>query len=133
MRNIKLNEKGYIGDLLWMLGVISVIIFFLALFLSIFFLRFQTSQSVVSGIVYDTTNNQFISGNTNFCIRAGINTYVGSQTNQTCYCLPPHSPYINLINKATQDKTIKVIVTSNPYIVIQSPFTCRANTKVVKE
>ncbi len=130
MSNIKLNEKGYIGEII---AVIFILALFLSMFLSIFFLRFQTSQSVVSGIVYDTTNNNFISGNTTFCIRAGINTYVGSQTNQTCYCLPPHSPYINLINKAAQDKTIKVIVTSNPYIVIQSPFTCRANTKVVKE
>lgn len=123
------NQEGFIGV---MFGVLAGL-FVLAIFLSLFFVRFQASQQVVSGIAYNTTNNSLISGNTHFCIRAGIDTYVGSQTNQTCYCLPPHSPYIGLINKAAQDKTVKVIITSDKYFAIQSPFTCKNNVTVVKE
>lgn len=124
MSNIKDNQDGFL--VVFILVIVGII-------LSLFMVRFQTSQSVVSGIVYDTTNNGFLTGNTTFCIRAGINTYVGSQTNQTCFCLPPHSPYFSLINKAAQDKNIKVVVTSNKYLAIQAPWTCRANTTVTKE
>ena len=125
---MKSNQEGFIEAMFAVLAGLFV----LAIFLSLFFVRFQASQSVVSGIVYNTTNNSLISGNTHFCVRAGIDTYV-NQSNQSCYCLPPHSPYIDLINKAAQDKTVKVIITSDKYFAIQSPFTCKNNVTVVKE
>lgn len=126
MRN---NQKGYIdGDVLFGLGTIIVIglLIFAALFV-----RFQTSNQVVSGISYNTSNDSFIGGNTHFSVRAGENTPV-SEENQSTYCLPPNSPYKDLVNRAAQDKRIKIVVTAEKYFAIKAPWVCQPNIKVTE-
>lgn len=126
MRN---NQRGYIdSDVVFGLGFIIIIalIIFAALFV-----RFQLSNSVVSGIAYNTTNDGFISGNTNFSVRAGENTPV-SEENQSTYCLPPNSPYKDLVNRAAQDKRVKIVVTAEKYFAIQAPWVCNPNIKVTE-
>lgn len=98
---------------------------------------FKTSQEDVSGIVYNTKNAAFLTGNTSFCVRASENTYIyhnsDGSTNESCYCLPPQSPYIALVNKAAQNKTIKVIVTANKYFTLKAPWTCQPNVVVTPQ
>lgn len=121
------NQKGFI-EVVGALIVALLVIGFFALLLCI---RFKGSQEVVSGIAYNTTNNSFISGNTHFSVRAGIDTYV-NQNNESDYCLPPHSPYIALVNRAAENKDIKIVVTAKKYFAIQAPWTCRANITVTE-
>lgn len=121
------SQEGFIEGL----GILFVLLLVFTFFFLIFFVRFHASQSEVSGIVYNTEANHLVNGNTTFSVRAGIDTYVGSQ-NQSNFCLPPHSPYTALVEKAANNKNIKVDITANKYFAIQSPFTCRANV-IVKE
>jgi hypothetical protein len=122
-----INEKGFIEEVGLMIGGL----FFLILLFSAFFVRFQSSQSVVSGIVYNTRTNNAISGNTTFAVRASVDTYV-NQSNESDFCLPPHSPYEALVKKAAADKSVKVIITAHKYFALQSPITCRANVIVTQ-
>lgn len=122
------SEQGFIEEF----GILLVLGFFLCLFLAMFCVRFQASQSVVSGIVYNTETNSAISGKTTFAIRASVDTYI-SQDNESYFCLPAHSPYESLIEKAAANKNIKVIVTAGKYFAIQSPFTCQSNVTVKEE
>ena len=110
-------------------STLIVLFLIVAFFFAIFFVRFKASQSVVSGIVYNTEVGHAISGNTTFSVRASVDTYV-SQNNESNFCLPPHSPYLALVEKAAADKNIKVQVTANKYFAIQSPFTCHRNVIV---
>lgn len=121
------NEKGFI-EVLAALFVISVVV---GLFLAMFTVRFKASNEVVSGIAYNTTNDSLLSGNTHFSVRAGENTYV-SLENESSYCLPPNSPYKELVNKAAQDKRIKIVVTAKKYFAIQAPWTCKNNVSVTE-
>jgi len=126
MRN---NQKGYIdGDVIFGLGFIIVVVLII---FSAFFVRFQLSNSVVSGISYNTSNDSFIGGNTHFSVRAGENTPV-SEENQSTYCLPPNSPYKDLVNRAAQDKRIKIVVTAEKYFAIKAPWVCQPNIKVTE-
>lgn len=118
------NEQGYIGAILLTLLVIGF------LFL-ILFVRFQASNDTSSGVAYNVSNDNFISGSTYFSIRAGENTPV-TEENQSTYCLPKGSPYIDLVNKAAQDKRIKVVITADKYFAIQAPWTCYPNVKVTE-
>lgn len=123
------NEKGYIdGDILWGLFLIIMIPAFIFMVL---FVRWQASNSVVSGIAYNTSNDSFIGGNTHFSVRAGENTPV-SEENQSSYCLPPNSPYKDLVNRAAQDKRIKIVVTAEKYFAVKLPWTCQPNIKVTE-
>ena len=129
---MRTNEKGYIdSDVVVGLGFIIVIglIIFAALFV-----RFQLSNSVVSGIAYNTSNDSLIGGNTHFSVRAGENTPV-TKENESSFCLPPNSPYKDLVNRAAQDKRVKIVVTAEKYFAIQAPWVCAPNIKVseVKE
>lgn len=92
----------------------------------------EASEQVVSGIVYNTVDNKFISGNTDFSVRAGVDTYVSS-SNESDYCLPPNSPYISIVNKAAADKSIKVIVTTKKAFALRAPWTCLNNVTVKEE
>lgn len=121
------DQRGFIAEV----GLGLVVIFFVALFLSLFFVRFKASQSDVSGIVYNTELHHLVSGNTTFSVRAGIDTYV-NQNNESDFCLPPHSPYTELVKKAAADKTIKVDVVANKYFAIQAPWTCKDNVTVTR-
>ena len=92
--------------------------------------RLQTSDNVVSGIVYNNQNNSMFGGNTYFSVRASENTVV-TRENTSKFCLPPNSPYIKLVNKAAKDKNIKVIVTSSKvFTMVPSPWHCVDNVKV---
>ena len=92
--------------------------------------RLQTSDNVVSGIVYNNQNNSIFTGNTYFRIRASENTVV-TKENISKFCLPPNSPYIKLVNEAAKDKNIKVVVTSSKVLtMVPSPWHCVDNVKV---
>lgn len=121
------NEKGSIE----IVGILFVLLMIMVFIFAIFFVRFKGSNERVSGIVYNTKNNLLISGNTTFSVRASESTYV-SEENKSSYCLPPNSPYIALVNKAAEDKRIKVVVTADKYFAIQSPWTCNPNVKVTE-
>lgn len=123
------NQKGYFD--LGIAMAVAFLILLLGFFASLFFISFEASNQEVSGIVYNTTFDHAISGNTTFSVRAAVDTYV-SQENQSTYCLPPNSPYAAIIKKAADDKTVKVVVTTTKYFAIQSPWKCYPNV-VVKE
>jgi hypothetical protein len=122
MRN---NQKGYIEAV----GALIVVLLVIGFIFTIFFVRFKLSNETVSGIVYNTTNNRFISDATQFSVRAGENTYT-TEENKSTYCLPPNSPYKELVNRAAQDKRIKVVVSADKYFAIKAPWTCQPNVKV---
>ena len=96
----------------------------------LFSVRLQTSDNVVSGIVYNNQNNSIFGGNTYFRFRASENTVV-TKENTSKFCLPPNSPYIKLVNEAAKDKNIKVVVTSSKvFTMVPSPWHCVDNVKV---
>lgn len=96
----------------------------------LFSVRLQTSDNVVSGIVYNNQNNSIFGGNTYFRVRASENTVV-TKENTSKFCLPPNSPYIKLVNEAAKDKNIKVVVTSSKvFTMVPSPWHCVDNVKV---
>lgn len=96
----------------------------------LFSVRLQTSDNVVSGIVYNNQNNSIFGGNTYFRVRASENTVVTGE-NTSKFCLSPNSPYIKLVNEAAKDKNIKVVVTSSKvFTMVPSPWHCVDNVKV---
>ena len=96
----------------------------------LFSVRLQTSDNVVSGIVYNNQNNSIFGGNTYFRVRASENTVV-TKENTSKFCLPPNSPYIKLVNEAAKDKNVKVVVTSSKvFTMVLSPWHCVDNVKV---
>lgn len=122
------KEHGYIDVeiVIGLLGLIAVIL----VFLTFLFARIATSEHTVSGVVYNNSNNAFVSGNTRFSVRASENTVV-TEENKSSYCLPPNSPYIELVNEAAKDKSIKVIVTTEKaFTFVPTPWTCIDNVKV---
>lgn len=133
----KLSEAGFIEEIGLVLIVVLAVAFFVGIFFAAIFVRFQASDSVVSGIVYNTQTNAAISGKTTFAVRASVDTYIyhnkDGSTNESDFCLPPHSRYETLIEKAAADKNIKVVVTSHKFFAVQSPFTCQANVTVTEE
>jgi hypothetical protein len=116
------NEKGYIGGL-----VVAILV--IGFFLSFFVVRFKLSNEVVSGIAYNTTNDRFISGATQFSVRASEATYTTEQ-NRSTYCLPPNSPYKELVNRAAKDKRVKIEVEAKKYFVVKAPWACQPNVRV---
>lgn len=117
------NQKGFV-EILVLLGIVLV-------FVALFTVRFKLSNEITSGIVYNTTNDRFISGATQFSVRAGENTPV-TEENQSVYCLPPNSPYKDLVNRASADKRVKVQVEAGKYFVIKAPWVCHDNVKVTE-
>lgn len=123
------NQRGYI-DSDFMFGI-GAILFIVGIVFALLFVRFQLSNSVVSGIAYNTSNDSFIGGNTHFSVRAGENTPV-TEENESSYCLPPNSPYKDLVNRAAQDKSVKIVVTAEKYFAIKAPWVCQPNVKVTE-
>ncbi len=122
----------YDGGSFWsVLGILTVILLVLGFFFLIIFTRVEWSEDNVSGIVYNTTNNSAISGNSHFSIRAAVDTYV-SEENKSSYCLPPNSQYKELINKAAAYKTVKVQVTTKKGFWVKAPWTCVDNVVVTE-
>lgn len=121
------NQKGFIE----VIGALFVLVLILGFIFAIFFVRFKLSNETVSGIVYNTTNDRFISGATCFGVRASEATYVNEETKST-YCIPKNSEYKELVNKAAADKRIKVTVTANKYFTVKLPWTVYPNVKVTE-
>lgn len=119
------NERGDVEGLFVALFILGMIFF---LFL-LPFVGFKPSNEVVSGIVYNTKNDTFVGGNTTFSVRAGENTPV-TEENQSSYCLPPNSKDKELVNRAAQDKRIKVVVEAKKYFDLKLPWTCYPNVTV---
>lgn len=120
------NQKGFtMIEVLLGIVIAAIILFTL-------FVRVSLSEQVVSGIVYNNKNNTWISGSTLFSVRASENTVV-TEENQSSYCLPHNSPYIDIINEAARDKRIKVIVTTEKvFTFVANPWACIDNVKVEK-
>lgn len=118
----KLNQRGFLAETI-------IVLFGVLFFTMLFFTSMKTSNEVVSGIAYNTRNDKLFTGNTTFSVRAGENTPVTSE-NRSSYCLPPNSQYKELVNKAAEDKRIKIKVTEKKYFAFQAPWTCRANVTV---
>lgn len=121
------DQRGYIEAL----GVISVLVLVGVLLFAMFFVRFKLSNEVTSGIAYNTTNNRFISNATGFSVRAGENTPITDE-NQSTYCLPPNSQYKDLVNRAAEDKRVKITVNAKKYFTIKAPWTCQPNVTVTE-
>jgi hypothetical protein len=121
----------YEDDSNWLgaFGVLVVVLIVLGLIFSAFFVRFKLSNEVVSGIVYNTTNDRAISNATCFYVRAGENTYV-DENNTSSYCIPGSSPYKALVNKAAADKRVKVTVEAHKYFTVKLPWTVVPNVTV---
>lgn len=128
---MKNNQGGYVED--WLPGLIIglVILFFISLIPLAIFSKWEWSEDNVSGIVYNTKNNGPIAGNTTFSVRAAVDTLV-TEENQSSYCLPPNSPYKELVNKAAGDKNIKVQVTTKKGFWWKAPWTCIDNVVVTE-
>lgn len=118
------NENGYVGVIIALLLVVGF-------FVSLFVVRFKLSNELVSGIVYNTTNDRAISGATCFSVRAGENTPV-TEENRSSYCLPPNSPYKELVNRAAADKRVKVTVEARKYFTIKAPWHVVPNVTVTE-
>ncbi len=114
-------------------GLIEVMAMAIAmgLLFAMLFVRFSAVNERVSGVVYNTTNNSFIGGNTHFSVRASEATYT-TEANQSTYCLPGGSPYIELVNRAAEDKRVKIVVITEKYFAIQAPWVCKDNIKVTE-
>ena len=94
--------------------------------------RIATSEQNISGIVYNVSNDDFISGNSHFSVRAAVDTLVTDE-NESSYCLPGNSPYKTLINKAAEDKNVRVIVrTKKMFYVAANPLVCADNVVVTQ-
>lgn len=115
------REEGFV-EFLVILSIFVVI--FAALFV-----KWEYSEDLVSGIVYSNENNSFPAGNTYFKIRASEDTYV-NKYNESSYCLPPDSPYIELVKEAAANKSIKVIVSTSKRFMITAPWVCMDNVRV---
>lgn len=96
------------------------------------FIKWEISEDLVSGIVYDNTNNQMISGNTSFKIRAASEMATNEKTSRT-YCLPPNSPYIDLVKRAAADKSLRVVVKTDKVFTLKWPWECVPNVTVEEE
>lgn len=110
-------------------AITVVVILFIGL---LFCHRWEWSEDNVSGVVYNTTNNAIISGNTDFKVRAAVDTYI-NEDNESSYCLPPNSPYKELVNKAAADKSVRIIVTTKKGFWLKAPWTCINNVTVTQE
>lgn len=127
-KNEMSNQKGFIEEF----AVFFILIIVVGFFSLLLFTKWESSENNVSGIVYSTTNNSAVSGNTHFKVRASVDTYIDKDTNESAYCLPQHSPYKALVNKAAADKKIKVQVTTKKGFWFKAPWTCIDNVTVTE-
>lgn len=124
--------KFVVGEALLSIGAVVFILFVVVWgFRALGRMRWQTSETRVSGIVYNTKNNKWISGATSFSVRASEDTYV-SEENESSFCLPHGSKYIDLVNKAAENKSIKVVVRESkvPFHLAEGVTTCVDNVTV---
>lgn len=110
---------------------VVIVLIVLALIFAAIFVRFRLDNETTSGIAYNTTNDRFISGATQFSVRAGENTPTTEQ-NESIYCLPGDSPYKELVNRAAADKRVKITVTSSKFFAVKAPWICQDNVTVTE-
>lgn len=111
------------------LGILVILYIILWLPLSI---KWETSEDLVSGIVYDNTNSDMFTGNSHFKIRASVEMNADAGTSRT-YCLPSDSQYIPLVKKAAADKNVKVVVETRKSFKIMQPWSCNNNVIVTEQ
>lgn len=101
---------------------------------ALFHLSWQSSEEVVSGIVYDAHFNDWPAENTTFKVRAAAEMAVTEDTSPT-YCLPKGSQYESIVREAAEDKSIKVIVKVKPMPphFKEGVFKCEDNVEVIKK
>lgn len=101
---------------------------------ALFHLSWQSSEEVVSGIVYDAHFNDWPANNTTFKIRAAAEMAVTEGTSPE-YCLPSGSQYESVVREAAEDKDIKVVVKVKqmPPHFRESVFKCEDNVEVTKQ
>lgn len=122
---MKKSQDGFIE----VVGALFVVALVLGVIFAMFFVRFKLSNEVVSGIVYNTTNDRAISGATCFNVRAGENTPV-DENNVSSYCIPGNSEYKELVNRAAADKRVKVTVEAHKYFTVKAPWSVYPNVTV---
>jgi hypothetical protein len=66
-----------------------------------------------------------------FSVRAGENTPT-DETNRSTFCLPPNSPYKEIVNRAAEDKRVKIKVEAKKFFAIKAPWTCQDNVIVTE-
>ena len=119
------------------LSVALVVIIAAAVIFGIIFLGricCNPSEEIVSGIVYDAEFDTWPKGNTSFKVRASAEMAVTEDTSKT-YCLPPNSPYEELVREAAADKDVKVVVRAKKFSVRlrDDVFTCIDNVEVTRK
>lgn len=120
---------GFLTGKAWVIIITLGTILLFGLIALLSGIKWETSEDIVSGIVYDNTNNALISGNTHFKIRASADMYADENTSRT-YCLPPGSEYIDLVKEAASDKNIRVVVSTEKDFKFMLPWECNDNVKV---
>lgn len=120
------GEQGTVVEVLIVLIVVALIGIVL---LALFVIKIEFGDQNVSGIAYNVKNNEWPVGNTSFSIRAAVDTVV-TEENQSSYCLPAGSPYIDLVNKAAENKEIKLVVKTERGLWFKAPWTCIDNVTV---
>lgn len=97
-------------------------------------ISWQSSEEVVSGIVYDAHFNDWPTENTIFKVRAAAEMAVTEYTSQT-YCLPKGSQYESIVREAAEDKNIKVVVKVKPmsFHFKEGVLKCEDNIEVIKK
>lgn len=129
MRN---NQRGDIDTILIGCAVLFAVLLFSWVFILALFAKWEIAEDNVSGIVYSTTNNGPIAGNTSFKVRASVDSFIDKNTNESSYCLPANSPYKALVNKAASNKTVQVQVTTKKGFWVKAPWTCIDNVIVTE-
>lgn len=126
------NKKGSV--LLEVAGCIVIIGVIIWGVWALFHLSWQSSEEVVSGIIYDAHFNDWPAENTAFKVRAAAEMAVTEGTSPT-YCLPKGSPYESIVREAAEDKSIKVIVKVKPMPphFKEGVFKCEDNIEVIKK
>lgn len=101
---------------------------------ALFHLSWQSSEEVVSGIIYDAHFNDWPAENTTFKVRAAAEMAVTEDTSPK-YCLPKGSQYESIVREAAEDKSIKVIVKVKPMPphFKEGVFKCEDNVEVIKK
>lgn len=89
-------------------------------------------DNVASGVVYNASFNKWPSGRATFGIRATENTVI-TQENASTFCLPKGSKYTELIRKAAEDKSVKLVVEKKSGIYWHVIFGCSDNVIVRKK
>lgn len=127
-------KNNMVSGLLTVIAALAIIGAIICAFWAVFHFSWQSSEEVVSGIVYDAHFDDWPAHNTTFKIRAAAEMAVTEGTSPT-YCLPKGSQYEGIVREAAEDKNIKVIVKVKPMPphFRKGVFECEDNIEVTKK